>query len=147
MTRKEAKAAGLKFYETGKACAQGHTSKRYTISGICTACRFPSQQSHPNRVRKYRYLYGVELSAVRPKPAACEICQNSSNKIVFDHCHQSGSFRGWICDPCNTALGLVKDDPERLRALARYLEGSLGAKLEQCHSNLGKAAIRSAGKS
>jgi hypothetical protein len=129
MTRKEAKAAGLKFYETGRSCAQGHIDKRRTSSGQCVKCRYPSHGSQPNRIRKYRYLYGVELSAVRRRPDACEICHNSSNKICFDHCHQSGGFRGWICDPCNRVLGLVRDNPERLRALAHYLDGQLANRI------------------
>jgi hypothetical protein len=43
-------------------------------------------------------------------------------KIVLDHCHDTGGFRGWLCDPCNVVLGMVKDRPEILRDLADYLE-------------------------
>jgi hypothetical protein len=136
LTRKEAKAAGLKFYETGKPCIRGHLSQRRVSSGHCVDCVFPSysrraevskrwQLKNPDKYQavRYRYRYGVELSEIRPKPSLCEICNNPFPKIVFDHCHQSGRFRGWICDPCNTVLGLVKDDTDRLRALIHYLDG------------------------
>jgi hypothetical protein len=41
-----------------------------------------------------------------------------------DHCHSTGFIRGILCHNCNTALGRVKDDPEVLRSLARYLESN-----------------------
>jgi hypothetical protein len=31
-------------------------------------------------------------------------------------------IRGLLCSPCNVILGLAKDDPERLRGLADYIE-------------------------
>src|SRR2546428_4600935 len=62
-----------------------------------------------------------EALAGRTRPEFCEICYNSG-KIVFDHCHDTGEFRGWLCNECNVALGCVKDDPGRLRLLADYLE-------------------------
>ena len=63
-----------------------------------------------------------ESIAGRPKPANCELCGEFHLRIVFDHCHSSGEFRGWLCDRCNKVLGIVKDSPELLRVLANYLE-------------------------
>jgi hypothetical protein len=39
-----------------------------------------------------------------------------------DHDHAIGLVRGILCQACNVALGYVKDDPARLRALANYVE-------------------------
>lgn len=64
----------------------------------------------------------LERIAGRPRAHVCELC-SSQERTVFDHCHVSGEFRGWICDRCNKTLGLVKDSPALLRALAAYLEG------------------------
>ena len=36
--------------------------------------------------------------------------------------HVTRAVRGLLCDPCNKALGLMQDDPARLRAAAEYLE-------------------------
>lgn len=41
---------------------------------------------------------------------------------VVDHCHTTGKIRGIICHPCNVAAGVVGDSPNRLRAIASYLE-------------------------
>jgi hypothetical protein len=38
MKRAEAKAQGLKFYNTGKPCKHGHLSDRYTSTAICLEC-------------------------------------------------------------------------------------------------------------
>jgi hypothetical protein len=40
----------------------------------------------------------------------------------YDHCHQTGKFRGWLCRKCNLMLGNAEDDPSRLREGASYLE-------------------------
>lgn len=65
-----------------------------------------------------------EDKAGRVRPELCEICGRKPNKraLNFDHCHQRGVFRGWICDNCNRALGLVHDDANHLRKLIAYLE-------------------------
>jgi hypothetical protein len=60
--------------------------------------------------------------AGRNKPDLCEICSTNEFKIVFDHCHNSNRFRGWICDRCNRVLGIVKDNSKLLNDLALYLE-------------------------
>lgn len=57
-----------------------------------------------------------------PKPNDCPICKRNEYRIVFDHCHKSGNFRGWICDQCNKVLGLVKDSPIILKGMIKYLE-------------------------
>lgn len=58
---------------------------------------------------------------VRAKPDTCEVC-GRGGRIVFDHCHNSTEFRGWICHSCNVALGHVNDDREILLKLVAYLD-------------------------
>lgn len=62
-----------------------------------------------------------ELKAGRPKPLNCEICF-SPKRIVFDHCHLSGKFRGWICTKCNLTLGVGHDDIKYFELLVEYLK-------------------------
>jgi hypothetical protein len=63
-----------------------------------------------------------ESEAPRPKPSHCEVCGGNSGGIVWDHCHVKKQFRGWLCSPCNTALGLVKDNVIVLEKLIKYLK-------------------------
>ena len=73
------------------------------------------------------YHKNLEKKAGRPKPDHCECCGHKTQKLCFDHDHKTGEFRGWLCYPCNTALGLLKDSRERLKLLDRYLEKQHGA--------------------
>lgn len=62
-----------------------------------------------------------QTQAGRPIPDSCEAC-GRRRPLQFDHCHQRGMFRGWICGNCNAALGHVNDSPDHLRLLIIYLE-------------------------
>jgi hypothetical protein len=63
-----------------------------------------------------------DAKASRPRPDACESCGvKPTGVVVFDHCHATGEFRGWLCSGCNSALGMLKDDPDKIKALLTYL--------------------------
>lgn len=64
---------------------------------------------------------------------ACPICQRKMDDIaskgqmrlttwVLYHCHDTETFRGWLCHHCNTALGAFKDSLDRVRRAVLYLE-------------------------
>lgn len=86
------------------------------------------RRSDPEGQRRRNEEYRLRQEAIRieiagrPKPDLCELCGEFHQRIVWDHCHASGSFRGWLCDRCNKVLGLVYDRPSILKRLARYLE-------------------------
>ena len=63
-------------------------------------------------------------SKVRMADGECVICGSDNNlrKLHTDHDHDTGKVRDLICWPCNQTIGLVKEDPDRLRAVADYLE-------------------------
>jgi hypothetical protein len=62
--------------------------------------------------------------AGRECPERCECCgtlANGPRPLCWDHDHISGKFRGWICNGCNVALGMVGDSPYILLLLFDYL--------------------------
>ena len=68
----------------------------------------------------------------RARPNNCEICGRRDveqghrmRTLCLDHDHNTGLFRGWLCRQCNSALGLVKDNPVILERLIAYLNGEL----------------------
>lgn len=56
----------------------------------------------------------------------CESCGSPGGtgnaRLVLDHHHGKGRFRGVLCSGCNLAAGHAYDDPARLRLLADYIE-------------------------
>lgn len=58
------------------------------------------------------------------KCAICECKLNTSRytKMNVDHCHKTGKLRGILCMNCNTAIGLLKESPQRFDAAKSYCE-------------------------
>ena len=76
------------------------------------------------RAQDLRRLYGLDLVSFEALLAAqgrrCAICRAEEPRCV-DHCHRSGTVRGILCRPCNSALGQFRDDPELVLAAIAYL--------------------------
>jgi hypothetical protein len=99
------------------------------------------------RLRRAKFKAKLEAKRVeqagRPKPSVCDICHQSSDlRIVFDHCHATGKFRGWICDRCNKVLGLVYDDVKLLKAMAKYLERTNGRTISKAAAKSPQIELR-----
>lgn len=67
------------------------------------------------------------LAAWEAHGRTCDICHKPAEdekgrRLAIDHDHETGEFRGFLCGSCNTGMGLLSDDPARLRAAADYLE-------------------------
>ncbi len=66
----------------------------------------------------------LELEQKR-KVEHCEICgcgpETRATVLYIDHCHKTRKFRGLICQKCNSALGLLKDDPQIVASALQYL--------------------------
>jgi hypothetical protein len=97
-------------------CRRMRRSKKYAD------LKLDSHFKHLKGLRKRKHKYKVDVSDLPPKPNKCEIRFCDRTDIVFDHCHVSLTFRGWICSRCNSALGFARDDLSILRGLAEYLE-------------------------
>lgn len=58
----------------------------------------------------------------------CAICNSDSpgdrwNYFHVDHDHKTGTVRGLLCAKCNTAIGLLSEDPQVLLRALTYLSG------------------------
>ena len=51
----------------------------------------------------------------------CLVCGREEN-LHIDHCHETGRVRAILCGQCNQSLGLMGEDPNRIRGLALYAE-------------------------
>ena len=90
--------------------------------------RLETKQAHNRASYRYRIKsYGLTMDEYEEMLSrcggTCEVCGHASKELLhIDHDHSTGKVRGLLCRPCNAALGLVRDSPERLRKLANYLE-------------------------
>lgn len=97
-------------------------------------------RKHPDRARAARKRWrlahlerdraslrrakGAENPSGELKSGPCEICGRICEKLHYDHDHKNGQFRGWLCGPCNRALGCFGDDIGVLRKAVSYLEAN-----------------------
>lgn len=93
---------------------------------LCPICRSVSQ----GRRKRLRQLYNMTprdyLALLEDQGRCCWICERPFTARLVPHVDHKHSppriVRGLVCATCNGILGLSKDDPERLRAAAKYLE-------------------------
>lgn len=59
----------------------------------------------------------------------CAICgtdngasAKGTKTLAVDHCHETGEVRGLLCNGCNRAIGLLKDNVAVLESAIRYLK-------------------------
>lgn len=104
MTRKGAKAAGLRTYYTGKPCARGHLSERFTRSGNCAKC-FSDARRRPDKevevfaefARDFRVWDMTGRAGASPMCRACfghgyEVTEGALPRIIrpCDECFGMG---------------------------------------------------------
>ena len=107
----------------------------------CNTCRkeyerkyWAQKSKEARREKKLKHDFGisfVEFQALFDKQAGCcGICscpltlfkEDQGEVACVDHDHSSGHVRGLLCNHCNRALGLLKDDLTTIRNMERYLE-------------------------
>lgn len=80
--------------------------------------------SHSRGVSMYKMTTEQTVELFRTKQ-----CQNpgctETKRLHIDHDHITGEVRGLLCSGCNTSLGHLGDDPERILGLVEYLRKHL----------------------
>ena len=135
-------AAGERRYSTGVPCKHGHVSDRLVSTGQCTECLSLRESTYDRKKYQERYRSsdhggrvfrdGIRRSLARksghmppplesewpPKPSdgKCQCC-GEVRRLVADHCHKTGRWRGWICQWCNRGLGFLGDTLDTVQKL------------------------------
>lgn len=95
----------------------------------------PERTLEANRRRNLRVNYGLSLddyqALLRKQGNVCAVCGDDEPnahgrtgkkfRLSVDHCHKTGAIRGLLCQRCNRAIGLLRDDPVLLRRAISYL--------------------------
>ena len=121
---------------------QAGARRRYCFSESCNrerrraarnawASRNPDAHRRLQRGTHLRQRFGISLAQYEEMLAAqggvCAVCgcEPSDERwgvLAVDHCHETGAIRALCCLGCNTGMGNFRDDPERLRKAAAYLD-------------------------
>ncbi len=81
---------------------------------ICRPCRNYAKRTLRRLKNNHIKQYG------KPDSGPCRVCERHL-PLVFDHCHKSLRFRGWICKDCNAAIGKLGDDLAGVERALTYL--------------------------
>lgn len=63
----------------------------------------------------YRAMYDIQHGR-------CAACETPHDQLAIDHCHDTQRIRGLLCNRCNVALGLIREDIKAARGLTVYIE-------------------------
>jgi hypothetical protein len=80
-------------------------------------CR-PCNKNERLGEKSLKKVYGSK----RPIGTPCDNCGKTTSNLSLDHCHKTNEFRGWLCQVCNNAIGMLGDDIESLTRALDYLK-------------------------
>ena len=96
----------------------------------------PAYKHGRSRTKEYELEYQMQKSygigikeydeILNGQNGVCAICSspppnNYKKRLNVDHCHTTGKIRGLLCDACNRALGLFKDNQDIMNKAISYL--------------------------
>lgn len=92
----------------------------------------PSRRYGNMLKQRYGITYDDYEAMLADQGGLCAVCglpneqfdtvKGEMRRLHVDHDHETGKVRGLLCSKCNFALGCVRDSPEILGSLVRYLE-------------------------
>lgn len=99
-------------------------SRQYRISNPITY-----KTSITNSTLKSKY--GITLkeynNLLMEQENKCKVCGEPpiKQRLHVDHNHETGEIRGLLCQACNVSIGKMKESPELLEKLAKYIRREL----------------------
>jgi hypothetical protein len=99
---------------TGRA-----TNKLYRQTEKAKATR--NKRERRQRWAKYGLTEETYDLMVAEQGGKCKLCGRVPRRLVIDHCHETGAFRGIICDRCNVSIGKLGDTARSLSRVVDYL--------------------------
>lgn len=115
------------------------------LMGRCKECqakyrtlRYISNPKHYRNLR-LKQKFGIEPEDYDlmyiDQDGRCEICgihqSELPKKLAVDHDHSTGQVRGLLCQKCNSAIGLLKEDPILVTRVLTYLINAQDKKVQE----------------
>jgi len=124
--RKRCQSCQDLYWDKPKTCRECGEPRR-SGNELCSACQtwFTQANRYGLTSRQLKDMYDRQANR-------CAICERlqGKRKLSVDHDHLccpgatscGKCVRALICNPCNVALGMMKDNADTLRRAADYLE-------------------------
>lgn len=122
------RAEAMQDAEACPTCDGGLVDPRQPSYRHCLSCY---KEASPYKGRNGLAGTGVShvtfLRMLQAQDFRCLICgtHDDERKLVADHCHTSGVYRGAICGSCNTGLGMFYDNPSAVQRAVLYLKNQI----------------------
>ena len=100
---------------------------------VCKTCNLQSGLSKRNAAKKHFNTKNAQRAIKENRPpegTPCKCCKvpmhykRDHRMMCFDHDPQNDTFRGWICQKCNIAIGQLGDDITGVKIALLYLLNS-----------------------
>lgn len=79
--------------------------------------------------RRYKMTIEDYEEMFEKQGGTCAICKSAdsggkhdSETFMIDHCHKSEKVRGLLCNRCNLAIGVLKDDVWLIERILEYIK-------------------------
>lgn len=102
----------------------GSIRDKYKRRNKCKECGNKLKREKYGSKYHYKSRYGItkeEYDKCMNTSVGCEIC-NTTEDLVYDHCHSSGDFRGVLCRKHNAAIGMLGDTTKEVYKVYKYLK-------------------------
>jgi len=120
-------ANGSLEYVPDTACPKGHY-RRYVTTNNCIDCDVESRKKRSEKARwaRIKKEYGMSkfdvTKMLNKQKCQCRICSISiQGGYHIDHCHKTNKVRGLLCQKCNQAIGLLKENESLFFRAAQYI--------------------------
>lgn len=114
--------------------ADAHAKANRARRAVAHKKRLAAKPDHMKE-HKLKWRYGLNKGdydkLLASQDFKCAICgtdetyltpRGKPQRFHVDHCHGTKKVRGILCFTCNTGLGGFRDDPNLLKAAAKYLK-------------------------
>jgi len=113
-----------------KICDVCETSFITSFSNRKRCSRKCTEEFHEKVYKKFIWPYGITLEEYNQmfaeQDGCCKICKRHQSefkgRLNIDHCHSTGRVRSLLCNQCNQALGLVRENKEVVKNMLEYLK-------------------------
>lgn len=117
----------IDFFESSSIRHKGKHASRCKLCSLLTTAEYKAKCKDSTRkadlVRKYNITVEQFEQKSLMQEGKCAICfKVPDRRLDVDHNHETGKFRGLLCNNCNRTLGQFGDTPEKFLRAYTYLK-------------------------